>query len=154
MEQIYYLKRPHTAAAEKHTEAQPAAAELRAAENRLTAEARHLMATDLARLLDKPHNHHLQWTGSTADLMEAAHAVYTEGCLHHADGQPLTFGQIVGRACRLLNVRQPANPRSLARRAEERKGIRTATLLYRYRHWLGSPRQPSPMALCIGQSPH
>lgn len=137
MEQIYYQERPHTTAAEKHNAAL------------LTAEARRLMAADLARLLGTPPEAGVLWTGTTADLMEAAHTAYTEGCLLHADGQPLTYGQIVERACRQLNVRQPANPRSLARRAEQRKGIRSTTLLDRYRHKLRCGRPDSPMAQCV-----
>lgn len=98
----------------------------------LTREARQAMAADLARLLDPAAGDAPRWAGCMADLMEAAHTAYAEGCLRDADGEPLPFKQIVEAACARLGLRVPSNPRSMASRAGNRKGMRRETLLARY----------------------
>lgn len=109
MEKIYYQPRPCLAAIERHM----------AQEARLTREARRIMAADLAMLLTGAHTGAARCEASVTDLMEAAHNAYSEGCLRHADGQPLTFRQIVELTCR-------------------RMGMRGNSLLECYRLWLAA----------------
>jgi hypothetical protein len=109
-----------------------------AQEARLTREARRIMAADLAMLLTGAHTGAARCEASVTDLMEAAHNAYSEGCLRHADGQPLTFRQIVELTCRRMGIGVPRNPRSRAARAAMRKGMRGNSLLECYRLWLAA----------------
>lgn len=128
MEKIYYQPRPCQAAIERHM----------AQEARLTREARRIMAADLAMLLTGAHTGAARCEASVTDLMEAAHNAYSEGCLRHAGGQPLTFRQIVELTCRRMGIGAPRNPRSRAARAAMRKGMRGNSLLECYRLWLAA----------------
>ncbi len=96
------------------------------------------MAADLAMLLTGAYPGAARCEASVTDLMEAAHNAYSEGCLRHADGQPLTFRQIVELTCRRMGIGVPRNPRSRAARAAMRKGMRGNSLLECYRLWLAA----------------
>ena len=100
-------------------------------------EGRRMIARDFSRLMAIPPSRGARWTGTTADLMEAAHIAYTEGGLRRADGSPLPFAQVARQACRSLNRPAPHNPSGRAAKAAARKGVKQDTLLGRYT-WLAA----------------
>lgn len=74
----------------------------------------------------------LHWKGSRIDLMEALYYLFETNTLYNDSGNPVTFAELVRRACRLFHVPEPANPYEQARRGQQRKGIRQQNLLDRY----------------------
>lgn len=76
----------------------------------------------------------LTWSGTAADLMEAAHIAYEYGVERSPSGQLYQFTQLARRACTALHVRLPPHPKRTAWQARRRKGVRQQTLLERYRH--------------------
>ncbi len=92
---------------------------------------------EVARLLSHEPEEGLGWNGTGLDLMEALHVVFATGMLEDDEGCMLQYRSIVGRACRVLHVREPRNPYEVAAKAARRKGIRRTTFMRRYQLKLG-----------------
>lgn len=95
-------------------------------------EARQRLTEEFANLLRLEPQDGARWTGSMTDLVEAAHIVYEQGRICDETGHACSFGRLVSRACRSLNVKEPANPRRTAYKARQRKGIRRESFFTRY----------------------
>jgi hypothetical protein len=96
-------------------------------------EAERQLAHEVEQLLNNHHEEEgLQWKGTCIDLMEALHTAFTSGLITDDEGQYLSFTAIVGRACRLLHVRQPRNPYECAARGRRRKGFQRRPFIERY----------------------
>lgn len=95
--------------------------------------ARQRLADEFARLLADAGRTETVWTGSMADMMEAAYATAAEGVLRDVTGRPLAFSEVAAKACRLLHRHAPRNPYCVRTVAAARKGVRQEPLLSRYR---------------------
>lgn len=83
-------------------------------------------------LEENTEDNSLLWKGSRLDLMETLYYLYESGICCDRFGQPATYLFLVRRACRLFGISQPANPYEVARRGQERKGLRKQNMLIRY----------------------
>ncbi len=108
-------------------------------------EAAKMLAREFAELLCNAQDGRAHWTGSTADLMEAAHIAYEQGVMRKGDGNPCTFSEIAATACQRLHTRLPHNPRSRAAKAAQRKGIRQTPLADRYRRLATAEETGKPL---------
>lgn len=71
-----------------------------------------------------------RWLGSRADLLEIVRAAYTAG-YEAADGRRPAFAELSAEVLRSVGEAPCANPYAVARRAEERKGVRSEPVMAR-----------------------
>ncbi|MCI6504706.1 MAG: hypothetical protein MSA13_08875 [Prevotella sp.] len=100
--------------------------------NEIARQNRQRIIEDMIVLLGRSASEGLVWRSSKTDLIEMVHIVYCADVLRDAQGLPLTFRELVRRACEIVHVSIPANPNQLVTRAQQRKGRRMLPLLERY----------------------
>lgn len=89
---------------------------------------------EVTALLNRDASEGLRWHGTRRDLLEALHTAYFYGRIVDADGQLLSFLEIVKRSYDILHLPCPHNPWSIVVRAKNRKGMRQTTFFERYCH--------------------
>ena len=94
--------------------------------------ARERVISDMVALLGRSEKEGLRWRSSKTDLIEMVHMVYCADVMRDGGGLPLTFTELVRRACAIVHVAVPGNPNQLVARAQQRKGRRVLPLLMRY----------------------
>lgn len=97
---------------------------------RLTAE--RALAAEVGEVLQRGTQEHLQWQGSSIDLMEALHTAFCTYTLCDDEGQMLSFTAIVQRTCHMLHTPVPRNPYECAARGRRRKGQVRRPYMERY----------------------
>ncbi|MCM1078084.1 MAG: hypothetical protein NC344_02210 [Bacteroidales bacterium] len=90
-------------------------------------------------ILSSTESDGLQWKGTKTDLLELLHEVYYHCGITMDDGSYATFSYLVAHAFRVFGIIPPRNPRARASRAENRKGMRSASLVRRIEAALSSP---------------
>ena len=95
-------------------------------------EAEHLLAAEVQTIIRRTPNDQLRWTGTTKDLMEALYVAFLTATLHDDEGNGMAFLHIVRHCCSVLHTRIPLNPHDVARRAMNRKGMKSLPFLDRY----------------------
>ena len=95
-------------------------------------EAERLLASEVATIAGRTPDDRLRWTGTTKDLMEALYVAFLTATLRDDDGNGLSFLHIVRHCCTVLHTRIPLNPHDVARRAMNRKGMKSLPFLDRY----------------------
>lgn len=110
------------------------------------------MAEQMRRLLRTPASQGLRWTGTLTDLAEAIHVVWLTGQIPDDTGRPMTFREMMRRACHVLHRRVPANAHSLIAHAGSRKGIRSCPVLTRYVELVFGARLVNPFQMDITQA--
>jgi len=104
-----------------------------AKERKLNRRIEQQMVAEMACLLGHGPEDGLQWTASATDLMEALHILYQSGTVRDTLCRPYPFAHLVRRACCVLHVKCPSQPRRLANKALLRKGVRNTSFMDRYR---------------------
>lgn len=117
-------------------------------EQRLRREAQVRLAEEVRSLLKQDERERLHWTGTTTDLIEALHVASDTGLVTDDEGNPLSFMQIVKRACLILHHRVPGNPYDTAMRGHRRKGVLRHNYEDRYCYLVGTGRE-QPFFDCI-----
>lgn len=107
------------------------------------------MADYFGRLLRSGRDAGLTWTGTMTDLVEATHVVWLTGRFLAADGRPVTFRDLLGRACDVLHRRMPYNAHSLLAQATRRKNIRSCPVVMRYTELLTQARLVNPFQMDV-----
>lgn len=106
------------------------------------------------QLLRMDRSDGVRWTGTMTDLVESAHIVWLTGRILAPDGRPMTFADIIRRACWVLHRREPSNAHSLLCHATERKGIRSCSVLTRYVELVFRARLSNPFSMDVGYCRH
>ena len=119
--------------------------------------ARERLTEEFVELLSIDPEDGTCWTGTVADLVEVAHIAYVQGTVCGGHGTACTFRELVNRACAVLHVKVPRNPRACVYQAARRKGIRSSPYIERYARRLmmrqGPTRQGPTPALPKGRVP-
>lgn len=105
------------------------------------------MTEHFGRLLRTPLREGLLWSGTMTDLVEAAHIVWLTGRFVGKDGRPMTFRELLTRACRVLHRRMPYNAHALLAQAARRKGVRSCSVLERYAELITRARLVNPFQM-------
>lgn len=90
---------------------------------------RREVTTRVADILRNPGRY--RWGGTMSDLLELVHGAYVTGAVTDDEGFQLPFAILARRVFEALSLRPVSNPYARARRAEERKGMRSPTLACR-----------------------
>lgn len=93
---------------------------------------RQRIVDDMLLLLGRSADEGLTWRSSKTDLIEMVHILYCSDRMRDGHGLPMTFKELVRRACAIVHVAMPANPNQLVARARSRKGRRVLPLEERY----------------------
>lgn len=93
---------------------------------------RQCIAEDMLGLMCRRPEDGLVWASSKTDLIEMVHILYISELMRDSGNLPMTFRELVRRACAIVHVTEPCNPNQLVARARLRKGRRMLPLEERY----------------------
>lgn len=105
------------------------------------------MTEHFARLLRTPLQEGLLWSGTMTDLVESTHIVWLTGRFTAADGRPISFRELLARACRVLHRHMPSNAHAFLAQAARRKGVRSCSVLRRYAELITRARLINPFQM-------
>ena len=108
------------------------------------------LATEVGQLFTNPQPDNLQWQGTKVDLMEALYVAYVYGTLCDEQGIPLTYRNIVERACNMFHLSIPRNPYQKAHLGQQRMGVRRPPFIVRYQRQLSIQPQSQPFLQLVG----
>ena len=95
-------------------------------------EARLRLSQEFLNLMNLTPDGGAQWTGTVADLVEAAHVAYECGTICDDSGSAISFKRLVSSVCLSLHVTAPSNPNRTLYQARNRKGTRQTCYFERY----------------------
>lgn len=102
----------------------------------LRREAEIHLAQELQALLSEEPNQQQFWLGAQCDLYEAVIVAWDTRLVRDpVTGTLMQQKRMMEEVCRRLMVNVPANPRTAARRARQRKGVKAESFMGRYQHW-------------------
>lgn len=93
---------------------------------------RQRMVDDMLSLMRRRPDEGLSWASTKTDLIEMVHLLYISEVMRDRNNLPMTFKELVRRACAIVHVSEPRNPNQLVARARLRKGLRMLPLEERY----------------------
>lgn len=93
---------------------------------------RAAVVSDFVGLLSIREQDNVYWVGTKVDLVELAYMAYEDAAVRDAAGLPVSFKQLVRRACACLHVVMPYSVYRLNELARSRKGIRSLPVVQRY----------------------
>ncbi len=111
--------------------------------------ARRLMVEQLAELLRHSPRESLYWMETKVDLMELVHDAFMTDMVTDDRGRPMSFMDIVKRACAVLHTPVPYNPYCTVYRARERKGVRQNSFFSRYCWMLYKSKIGNPLSRMV-----
>ena len=95
------------------------------------------LTAEMQQLINGADNGTDCWRGSKADLYEAIYVAWDTHLIRdEATGCPMLLKQMMAVVCGRMKVGVPANPYSATRKACQRKGVRAASYMERYRYML------------------
>ncbi|MBQ8656824.1 MAG: hypothetical protein IJ527_07250 [Prevotella sp.] len=112
-------------------------------------EARLRLSQEFLNLMNLRPADGAQWTGSVADLVEAAHVVYECGTICDDSGSTISFKRLVSSVCLSLHVTAPSNPNRTLYQARNRKGTRQTCYFERYCRMMFDMNIEMPMQQCV-----
>ena len=97
------------------------------------------LAKEMQELLAEEPNDAQFWLGAQCDLYEAVIVAWDTRLVRDPEtGAPMQQKRMMEEVCRRLMVSVPANPRTAARRARQRKGVKAESYMGRYQYWLAT----------------
>lgn len=133
---MYYIDRTHGSMCDERQKAM---------ETQRMKEAREHLTEEVVELLRMAPGDGARWTGTSIDLMEIIHIAYTQGTICDDTGNAYTFARLVTRACLILHMKEPRNPRSSAYKAAQSKGVRRRPFIERYADMLFGMKTDRPL---------